>query len=317
MLSVLFACTVLAVFAMTASAKDETPEEFTPDQEYLAETEEDPVIALWDELEGLPVEEAEERYRQCLLDAGYMEVYEETNVTKPMDMDDETYDLAYSDLESADPETQEKILAARRVIIFQYSWQADDGLGFMYDPTTKEFSFTPRFSDLFPGWDLPVEPGYPKKAPVEPETVEPESVTEEEAETGHEPEEPERPDDAGIQPLYDTITSDHSTYVRKFASGTGLTDPFYSFTIVAIPAYCPVSITAKTLPTGTSKYNFGITDEYTGSSIYWRKDCTLNQKIPYTINQTSDEHRKIGFRVSTYQNPGNGVFRITRRYWGA
>ncbi len=179
MLSVLFACTVLAVFAMTASAKDETPEEFTPDQEYLAETEEDPVIALWDELEGLPVEEAEERYRQCLLDAGYTEVYEETNVTKPMDMDDETYDLAYSDLESADPETQEKILAARRVIIFQYSWQADDGLGFMYDPTTKEFSFTPRFSDLFPGWDLPKHPAPEEDEDSTAEPVPAEGMTDE------------------------------------------------------------------------------------------------------------------------------------------
>lgn len=184
LLGIFFACTVLAVLAMTASAKDEIPAGPVPEQGRVVETEEDPVMALWDELEGVPVEEAEERCRQSLLDAGYTEIYEETNVTRPMGMDDETYDLAYSDLESADPETQEKILAARRVIIFQYSWQSDDGLGFMYDPTTKEFSFTPRFSDLFPGWDLPVEPGYPKEAPAEPD----EAAEEPEPANGPEPE---------------------------------------------------------------------------------------------------------------------------------
>lgn len=185
LLGILFACTVLAAFAMTASAKSEAPEEFTPDQEYLTEIEEDPFPEFWDGLEGLTVEEAEERCRQSLLDAGYTEVHEETNVTKPMDMDNETYDLAYSDLESADPETQEKILAARRVIIFQYSWREDDGgLGFAYNPTTKEFSITPKFGDLFPGWDLPVEPGYPKEAPAEPD----EAAEEPEPANGPEPE---------------------------------------------------------------------------------------------------------------------------------
>ncbi|RKJ39955.1 hypothetical protein D7X94_10025 [Acutalibacter sp. 1XD8-33] len=145
---------------------------------------------------------AEAMMYKMMDEMGYTEVeaISAAQARSQIDVAPEVMELAYSDIDAADARQREKILAARRVIIFQYSWQADDGLGFMYDPTTKEFSFTPRFSDLFPGWDLPVEPGYPKKAPVEPETVEPESVTEEEAETGHEPEEPERPDDAGIQP---------------------------------------------------------------------------------------------------------------------
>lgn len=302
LLGVLFACTVLAVFAMAASAEDEISAEAAPAEEYLAETEEDPLAGLWEEVEGLSREETEARFRQCLQDAGYTEVFEETHVTRPMSMDNETYDLAYSDLESADPETQKKILAARREIIFQYSWSADGGASISYNPTTMEFSITPQFEDLFPAdWEPPVwsvEPDdseaapeepetaeeavnppaeaapeavygpekpelpedmriQPPKAPAELETLEAESVNpqaEEALKAAYEPEKPAWSDDMGVQPRYGELTTNESTYVRKWASGS---------------------------------------------------------------SDTAADHTHVGLRVSTYQNPGNGNFQITRRYGGA
>lgn len=64
---------------------------------------------------------------------------------------------AYMDLETASPEMQEKILKAREEIIFSQSWAADGCLGFLVDLKTGEMTQLPSFSELFPGWDLPID----------------------------------------------------------------------------------------------------------------------------------------------------------------
>lgn len=64
---------------------------------------------------------------------------------------------AYMDLETASPEIQERILKAREAIIFSQSWAADGCLGFLVDLETGEMTQLPSFSELFPGWDLPVD----------------------------------------------------------------------------------------------------------------------------------------------------------------
>ena len=65
---------------------------------------------------------------------------------------------AYLDLDSASPSMQQKILDARNTIIFSKDWVADGYEADVEDVTTGEVLETlPSFSELFPGWDLPVD----------------------------------------------------------------------------------------------------------------------------------------------------------------
>ena len=70
---------------------------------------------------------------------------------------EEAEEYAYLDLDSASEALREKILAAREVIIFHSRWVADGYSGNIWDVETGEIIETlPAFSELFPGWDLPV-----------------------------------------------------------------------------------------------------------------------------------------------------------------
>ncbi len=67
--------------------------------------------------------------------------------------------LAYLDLDSAEGEMKEKILEARRTIIFSMSWVADGFSGCVQNVKTGEIILTlPSFSELFPDWDIPEFP---------------------------------------------------------------------------------------------------------------------------------------------------------------
>ena len=64
---------------------------------------------------------------------------------------------AYLDLDTATPDMQEKILAARNTIIFSTDWVADGYEAYVEDITSGEvLEILPSFSELFPDWDLPV-----------------------------------------------------------------------------------------------------------------------------------------------------------------
>ncbi len=65
---------------------------------------------------------------------------------------------AYLDLESASPALKEKILQARRQIIFSTDWVADGYSMWVEDIRTGEIiREIPKFSEVFPGWDIPKE----------------------------------------------------------------------------------------------------------------------------------------------------------------
>jgi hypothetical protein len=67
--------------------------------------------------------------------------------------------LAYLDPDSAEGEMKDRILEARRIIIFSTSWVADGYSGCVQNVKTGEIIRTlPTFSELFPGWELPVLP---------------------------------------------------------------------------------------------------------------------------------------------------------------
>ena len=69
---------------------------------------------------------------------------------------EEAEEYAYLDLDSASEELKEKILEARRIIIFHSRWVADGYSGNIVNVITGEVEPLPTFSELFPGWDLPV-----------------------------------------------------------------------------------------------------------------------------------------------------------------
>lgn len=69
---------------------------------------------------------------------------------------EEAQDFAYLDPENASPEMREKILSARNTIIFSTDWVADGFEMRVEDRDGNVIQRLPHFSELFPGWDLPV-----------------------------------------------------------------------------------------------------------------------------------------------------------------
>lgn len=96
-------------------------------------------------------QETRERMASC----GYTEVAPAAGCEAGAEIDQETYDLAYSDLESASPEQKEKILDAREAIIWASEWQDDDSCFIKSNSDRMTWYELPRFRELFPGWDKP------------------------------------------------------------------------------------------------------------------------------------------------------------------
>ena len=69
---------------------------------------------------------------------------------------DEAKKIAYRDLKTASKEEQAKILEARKLIINSSSWVADGFNANTIDADGNRVPL-PHFSDLFPGWEMPVE----------------------------------------------------------------------------------------------------------------------------------------------------------------
>ena len=64
--------------------------------------------------------------------------------------------IAYRDLKTASKEEQAKILEARKLIIKSTSWVADGFNANTIDADGNRVPL-PHFSELFPGWEMPVE----------------------------------------------------------------------------------------------------------------------------------------------------------------
>ncbi len=69
---------------------------------------------------------------------------------------EQAQDFASLDPENASPEMREKILSARNTIIFSTDWVADGFEMRVEDRDGNVIQRLPHFSELFPGWDLPV-----------------------------------------------------------------------------------------------------------------------------------------------------------------
>lgn len=83
---------------------------------------------------------------------------------------------AYLNQDKAVQSLKDKIITARNELIYRQDWAADGYTVYCVDPTTGESELLPAFSDLFPGWDLPVEP-ISNEIPVDNEGISPQSIT--------------------------------------------------------------------------------------------------------------------------------------------
>ncbi|WP_418928952.1 hypothetical protein [Clostridium fessum] len=67
-------------------------------------------------------------------------------------------EFAYLDADKATPELKKKILEARKEIIYNTDWVADGYVGCIRNiKTGKLIKELPEFSEVFPGWDVPIE----------------------------------------------------------------------------------------------------------------------------------------------------------------
>ena len=80
----------------------------------------------------------------------------ESSIKTKLDLskiDSEVVELAYMDTKSATNTMKVKILEARKEIIFSHSWAVDEQCRLLRPDGSTEA--LPKFSELFPGWDVP------------------------------------------------------------------------------------------------------------------------------------------------------------------
>ncbi len=102
-----------------------------------------------------------EKIRNHYEKLGYTEVQLPSSIGEiciRADVDSYCRSLALTNIVDASPELKQEILKAREEIIYAADgWYADDKDLYVvwFDSTSREWGELPRFSDLFPGWDLP------------------------------------------------------------------------------------------------------------------------------------------------------------------
>ena len=80
----------------------------------------------------------------------------ESSIKTKLDLskiDSEVVELAYMDTKSTTNTMKAKILEARKEIIFSHSWAVDEQCRLIHPDGSTEA--LPKFSELFPGWDVP------------------------------------------------------------------------------------------------------------------------------------------------------------------
>ncbi len=352
-LGVVFACVAAVVLSISASAAEEggaVPESPFPEYPLLES-------GFWAKASdsSYTSEELRDMMRQVMIDAGYTEVQAiQTVAVNPEDFSQETLDLAYSDIEQADEETKKKILAARDEIIFGSNndgW-SETGMGMVYNSFEGTFTLLPRFSDLFPGWDLPIDnttecadgPSFvveeiPEEdlkkleADSSEDTMNPEkspksavsSAGKEKAEEAFEAleefsaeQEEAEPIamEKTVQPRYTVTTTNYpSVDIPKKVSGSGITQQYFAQIYTLAPgAVNPVTARVNSLSAGMSTCNIGATNMKTGNSISFRQRLYVGDS--YSDHFSSDGQSYVGLRASSYDCSGTGNISVTRNNYG-
>ena len=181
---------------------------------------------------------------------------------------------AYLDLDSASPSMQQKILDARNTIIFSKDWVADGYEADVEDVTTGEDLETlPSFSELFPGWDLPVD----------------ESI----ASTSN---------DSSLTLSSSEVTPfSNSDWLRL-----GSTRHYLPAASNSHDASGTIIRSYATSLTSSKNCNIGYTNASTGKSLGYKNNLSVNQAL--AVHNVGG--MRLAIRASTYSTPGYATMAV-------
>lgn len=181
---------------------------------------------------------------------------------------------AYLDLDGASPSMQQKILDARNTIIFSKDWVADGYEADVEDVTTGEVLETlPSFSELFPGWDLPVD----------------ESI----ASTSN---------DSSLALSSSEVTPfSNSDWLRL-----GSTRHYLPAASNSHDASGTIIRSYATSLTSSKNCNIGYTNASTGKSLGYKNNLSVNQAL--AVHNVGG--MRLAIRASTYSTPGYATMAV-------
>lgn len=213
-------------------------------------------------------------------------------------------EFAYLDADKATPELKEKILEARKEIIYNTDWVADGYVGCIRNiKTGKLIKELPEFSEVFPGWDVPIEENNAKieiSEPVLPAV--PADNTMEEI----------KPLSIGTG-LDDWIVLLSERVYLKSASSTTNATPFAAFTLDPYKMGTQIRAYATSL-SASETCNIGFSDYSSGESLASAVNLVEYEALELYVGVGKPT---VGVRASTYSNPGwstievDGAYRIT------
>lgn len=184
--------------------------------------------------------------------------------------------IAYMDINTAPLEMQGEILSARNIIAYTKEWVADGSIGWVEDTTSGEIiRYLPCYSEVFPGWDLPVNFTSTQTQYVYPSDI-----------YGQ-----------GSNRVREwTFIESLSTYLEQPTDGTNA-DPF--LIVVNRNSYLYLRAYAESL-TSSKTCNIGFMDMSSGESLGYAMNLTLKE----AFSCDSFGHQYIGIRASTHSTPG-------------
>ena len=240
--------------------------------------------------EGLTTDEKVELIRQTYLEAGYTDISEDPQTApQSVDLPQEIYDLAYLDIDQADPMFRGQILEARKAVIYTRSWRADDVIFMNANPLARTIDIVPKFSDVFPGWDLPVED-------VQPDTA------------------GEASDAASGVERDQQVSIWYNTYAYIPASSTTALAP----SMCTVSAYGTstnrVNTSIMDLPEGMNTYNVGYSDHRTGKSLAFKMNIVPDFNSSFSYEYSGSQYPEIDVRLSTQGTPGSARVYILKGY---
>ncbi|NBJ90877.1 hypothetical protein [Acutalibacter sp. 1XD8-36] len=179
------------------------------------------------------------------------------------------------DVTEAQKSIENKILEARREIIYSNNWIADGYEGYIGDRRTGTREKLPTFSTLFPDWDIPVE-----KVTLAPSVK------------------------ASATPLSSKKVIFQGTAYMGSPTATG--DPTFFRTTTG--GAWEIRSYATRIP--GQNYNLGYTNMSTGRSIASATKLAVYQFLSIHGSRTSST--TVGVRTSTYSTTGIGYFTVER-----
>ena len=209
-----------------------------------------------------------------------------------------TEEIAHLDLASADKETKEAILAARNEIIFSHEWVADGYSMEVVDSEGNVKRTIPKFSELFPGWDLPkaTKNSTPTTLPMKTEKSTYDLLSKRDTTKNQSSDLNEWLPFAGGDVYLHEATNENA-------------DNFHEF-------YTDLSTIGRSVGTYVTQLtssetcNIGYSDLLTDESIGFAENLSLGDMA--VINNVGDMY--LGVRASTYSNPGWAYFDLLGAY---